>query len=56
MECLGISVVLSALIATPACEMRSIPHLRTLTTGRATKEHCPGALDRIDRWEANRGH
>lgn len=54
---LGISFVLSALVATPGCEMRAIPHLWTLTTGRSTKEHyCPGPLDRIDRWEAHRGH
>ncbi len=54
---LGVSFVLSALIATPGCEMRAIPHLWALTTGRSTKEHyCPGTLDRIDRWEANRGH
>lgn len=54
---LGISFVLSALLATPGCEMRAIPHLWTLTTGRTTKEHyCPGTLDRIDRWEADRGH
>ncbi len=54
---LGISFVLSALLATPGCEMRAIPHLWTLMTGRSTKEHyCPGALDQIDRWEANHGH
>ncbi len=54
---LGISFVLSALVATPGCEMRAIPHLWSLATGRSTKEHyCPGALDRIDRWEAQRAH
>ncbi len=54
---LGFSFVLSALLATPGCEMRAIPHLWTLATGRATKEHhCPGFIDRIDRWEADRGH
>jgi hypothetical protein len=54
---LGLSFVLSALIATPGCEMRAFPHLWTLTTGHSTKEHyCPGALDRIDRWEASCGH
>lgn len=52
---LGLSFVLSALIATPGCEMRAIPHLWTLVTGRPTKEHsCPGALDRLDRWERER--
>ncbi len=50
---LGFSFVLSALIGTPGCEMRSIPHLWTLITGRETKEHyCPGILDAVDRWEA----
>ncbi len=49
---LGVSFALSALIATPGCEMRAIPHLWTVLTGRETKEHyCPGVLDRIDRWE-----
>jgi hypothetical protein len=53
---LGSSFVLSALVATPGCEMRAIPHLWSLATGRSTKEHyCPGAfLDRIDRWETQR--
>lgn len=49
---LGGSFVLSALIRTPGCEMRAIPHLWTIVTGRATREHyCPGPLDRLDRWE-----
>ncbi|MCH8202383.1 MAG: hypothetical protein IH996_04705 [Proteobacteria bacterium] len=52
---LGFSLVLAALLATPGCEMRSIPHLWTLVTGRATKEHyCPGFFDRLDRWERQR--
>lgn len=52
---LGLSFVVSAVIATPGCEMRSLPHLWTLITGRATKEHyCPGPLDPIDRWERQR--
>ncbi|MFQ5678259.1 MAG: hypothetical protein ACE5HP_02230 [Gemmatimonadota bacterium] len=54
---LGISFLLSALIATPGCEMRAIPHLWTKVTGRPTKEHyCPGFLDPIDRWEARSAH
>ena len=49
---LGLSFVLSSVIATPGCEMRAIPHLWTLVTGRATKEHyCPGLFDRLDKWE-----
>ena len=53
---LGISFLLSGLIATPGCEMRTIPHLWTLMTGRKTKEHyCPVFLENIDAWELNRG-
>ncbi len=49
---LGISFVLSTLLGTPGCEMRAIPHLWTVLTGRSTKEHyCPGPLDRLDQWE-----
>ena len=52
---LGFSFFLAAVLATPGCEMRSIPHLWTLITRRATKEHyCPGFLDRLDRWERER--
>lgn len=52
---LGISFLLASLIATPGCEMRAIPHLWSLLSRRATKEHnCPGVLDPIDRWETRR--
>ena len=52
---LGGSFLLSGMIATPGCEMRAIPHLWTLVTGRETKEHyCPGVIDTIDQWEARR--
>jgi hypothetical protein len=52
---LGISFVLSALIATPGCEMRALPHLWTILSGRRTDEHyCPGFLDKIDEWERER--
>lgn len=52
---LGVSFVLSAFLATPGCEMRSIPHLWTLASGRPTAEHyCPGFLDPLDRWETGR--
>ena len=53
---LGISFVLSALIATPGCEMRALHHLYSKLTGKSTKEHqCPiGPLSAIDRWEAGR--
>ena len=49
---LGGSFVLAALIATPGCEMRAVPHLTSLITGHAAKEHyCPGFIDPLDRWE-----
>ncbi|WP_223668512.1 hypothetical protein [Kangiella shandongensis] len=49
---LGISFILAALIATPGCEMRAIPHAYSLLTGRQYREHfCPGFLDRVDKWE-----
>lgn len=52
---LGLSFALAAIIATPGCEMRAIPHLWTLTSDRPTKEHyCPGFLDRLDAWERQR--
>jgi hypothetical protein len=53
---LGGSFLLSAMIATPGCEMRAIPHLWTRLTGRVTEEHyCPGFIDHVDRWEQERG-
>jgi hypothetical protein len=52
---LGISFVLSSVLATPGCEMRSIPHLLGLMFGRDPREHyCPGFIDNIDRWEHSR--
>ena len=49
---LGVSFVISAIIATPGCEMRSIPHLYTIFTGKRTQQHyCPGFIGDIDRWE-----
>jgi len=52
---LGVSFLLAAILATPGCEMRAIPHLWTKLTGRETREHyCPGFLDNIDKWEAKR--
>lgn len=52
---LGLSFMLSAVIATPGCEMRSIPHLIGLITGRPVNEHhCPGVIGKIDRWESQR--
>ncbi|MCW8875634.1 MAG: hypothetical protein OQJ89_13555 [Kangiellaceae bacterium] len=52
---LGISFVLSAIIKTPGCEMRAIPHLWTIVTGKQSFEHhCPGFIRNIDEWEQNR--
>jgi hypothetical protein len=49
---LGISMVLAAILATPGCEMRAIPHLWSMMTDRHTREHyCPGILNGLDRWE-----
>jgi len=49
---LGLSLVLATIIGTPGCEMRSIPHLYTIITGRQTKEHyCPGFIGDVDKWE-----
>lgn len=52
---LGSSFLVSALIATPGCEMRALPHLWMLVTGRETSEHyCPGMMDTVDGWERRR--
>ena len=49
---LGVSFLVSALISTPGCEMRSLPHLWSIITGQNTYEHvCPGPLHKIDLWE-----
>ncbi len=49
---LGISFVLAALLKTPGCEMRSIPHLWSKLSGRKSPEHhCPGPLTPLDNWE-----
>ncbi len=52
---LGISFLLSALLATPGCEMRAIPHLIGIVRGKSSDEHyCPGFIDNVDRWERER--
>ena len=52
---LGLSFLIAAVIGTPGCEMRAIPHLWTIVTGRETAEHyCPGPLDRLDKWEGRK--
>ena len=51
---LGLSFVLAALIATPGCEMRSIPQLLGRLSGRKVQEHCcpVSLITRIDLWES----
>jgi hypothetical protein len=53
---LGLAFVLSALLATPGCEMRALHDLYSRISGKPTKEHyCPvGPLNSLDRWEATR--
>lgn len=49
---LGISFVVAAVIRTPGCEMRGLPHLWSKLTGRESIEHyCPGPLAPLDKWE-----
>ncbi len=51
---MGLSFFLAAILRTPGCEMRSIPHLWSVLTGKQSVEHfCPGFLDKTDRWERN---
>jgi predicted transporter len=53
---LGLAFVLSALIATPGCEMRAIPELFGRMRGKPSEEHhCPAAfITKIDEWEHSR--
>lgn len=55
---LGTAFLVSALIATPGCEMRAFHDLYSRLTGNPTKEHyCPvGPLHPIDQWEARRSY
>jgi hypothetical protein len=52
---LGIALLLASMMATPGCEMRSIPSLWARITGNRYKQHlCPGAFTPLDGWEAAR--
>ncbi len=53
---LGISFILSGILATPGCEMRAISHLIAKLNNRSEiVHHCPvGPLSQLDLWEANR--
>ena len=49
---LGASFVIAAIIRTPGCEMRAVPHLWSWLHGTRSLEHyCPGPLTRLDSWE-----
>jgi hypothetical protein len=49
---LGLSHVLAALIGTPGCEMRAIPHLWAMLRGESVEEVvCPGHWDWVDKVE-----
>ena len=53
---LGVSFVLTAVMATPGCEMRAIPELLGRITGRPVAEHhCPASfITSVDSWEYRR--
>lgn len=53
---LGFAFVLAALLATPGCEMRSIPEALGRVRGRRTDEHaCPATfITKLDEWERRR--
>lgn len=53
---LGFSFTLSAVLATPGCEMRAIPELFGRMRGTPSEEHhCPAAfISKIDEWEHRR--
>lgn len=53
---LGLAFIISALLATPGCEMRAFHDLYSRLSGVPVKEHvCPvGPLNAIDQWEAGR--
>lgn len=53
---LALSFVLAAILATPGCEMRALPQLVAIVSGRPLMvHHCPvDLLSRIDAWEAEK--
>ncbi len=50
---LGIAHILSGIIGTPGCEMRSYAHLATIILGKDPTEAaiCPGMWTPLDKWE-----
>lgn len=52
---MALSFYLAALLRTPGCEWRAIPHLIAKARGVETKFHaCSIYLHRLDDWEARR--
>ena len=49
---LGLNMVLQALVATPGCEVRVIPHLIGRLRGQATAEFPCLVFSHLDAWEA----
>ncbi len=50
---LGLSHILAAVISTPGCEMRSLPHLWALINKQPVETVvCPGHWEMVDQWEA----
>lgn len=50
---LGLALLVAAVLRTPGCEMRSLPHLASLIlSGDRNYLPCPGPLQPLDEWEA----
>lgn len=49
---LGLNLVIQALVATPGCEVRVLPHLIARLRGRATAEYPCLVFSSLDAWEA----
>ena len=50
---LGVAFLLAAILRTPGCEMRSLPHLAShVLPGERDFIACPGPLQPLDEWEA----
>lgn len=50
---LGVAFVVAAVLRTPGCEMRALPHLASLVLpGGHGFVACPGPLQPLDEWEA----
>lgn len=53
---LGLALLVAAVLATPGCEMRSLPQLLArIRRGEAREHYCLGMFTPLDRWEAERG-